>query len=69
MKSAAQKRQSARGLRLSGAVDRVNLNVSVEKFATGLPDGFVLHDVQGYEPTQIADIMGCVGGKFRSRIA
>src|SRR5258708_12251187 len=46
-------------LRLSGAVDRVNLERSIEKLPPGYRTVFVLHDVQGYEHNEIAGIMGC----------
>jgi RNA polymerase sigma-70 factor (ECF subfamily) len=36
-------------LRLSGAVDRVNLERSIEKLPPGYRTVFVLHDVQGFE--------------------
>ncbi len=49
----------AADLRLSGAVDRVNLERSVEKLPPGYRTVFVLHDVQGYEHNEIAKIMGC----------
>src|SRR5271155_2319048 len=49
-------------LRLSGAVDRVNLERSIEKLPPGYRSVFVLHDVQGYEHNEIAGIMGCSVG-------
>jgi RNA polymerase sigma-70 factor (ECF subfamily) len=53
-------------LRLSGAVDRVNLERSVEKLPPGYRTVFVLHDVQGYE--HIAEIMGCSVGNSKSQL-
>jgi RNA polymerase sigma-70 factor, ECF subfamily len=55
-------------LRLSGAVDRVNLERSVEKLPPGYRTVFVLHDVQGYEHNEIADIMGCSVGNSKSQL-
>ncbi len=56
-------------LRLSGAVDRVNLNRSIEKLPPpGYRTVFVLHDVQGYEHNEIADIMGCSVGNSKSQL-
>ena len=55
-------------LRLSGAVDRVNLQRSVEKLPPGYRTVFVLHDVQGYEHNEIADIMGCSVGNSKSQL-
>ena len=55
-------------LRLSGAVDRVNLERSVEKLPPGYRTVFVLHDVQGYEHNEIASIMGCSVGNSKSQL-
>ncbi len=55
-------------LRLSGAVDRVNLERSVEKLPPGYRTVFVLHDVQGYEHNEIAKIMGCSVGNSKSQL-
>jgi RNA polymerase sigma-70 factor (ECF subfamily) len=55
-------------LRLSGAVDRVNLERSIEKLPPGYRTVFVLHDIQGYEHNEIADIMGCSVGNSKSQL-
>jgi RNA polymerase sigma-70 factor, ECF subfamily len=55
-------------LRLSGAVDRVNLERSIEQLPPGYRTVFVLHDVQGYEHNEIADIMGCSVGNSKSQL-
>src|ERR1700739_525760 len=55
-------------LRLSGAVDRVNLERSIEKLPPGYRTVFVLHDVQGYEHNEIAGIMGCSVGSSKSQL-
>ena len=55
-------------LRLSGAVDRVNLERSIERLPPGYRMIFVLHDVQGYEHNEIADIMGCSVGNSKSQL-
>jgi RNA polymerase sigma-70 factor, ECF subfamily len=55
-------------LRLAGAVDRVNLERSVEKLPPGYRTVFVLHDVQGYEHNEIAGIMGCSVGNSKSQL-
>jgi RNA polymerase sigma-70 factor, ECF subfamily len=55
-------------LRLSGAVDRVNLDRSIEQLPPGYRTVFVLHDVQGYEHNEIADIMGCSVGNSKSQL-
>ncbi len=55
-------------LRLSGAIDRVNLDRSIEKLPPGYRTVFVLHDVQGYEHNEIANIMGCSVGNSKSQL-
>jgi RNA polymerase sigma-70 factor, ECF subfamily len=55
-------------LRLSGAVDRVNLERSIEKLPPGYRTVFILHDVQGYEHNEIAEIMGCSVGNSKSQL-
>jgi RNA polymerase sigma-70 factor (ECF subfamily) len=55
-------------LRLSGAVDRVNLERSVEKLPPGYRTVFVLHDIQGYEHNEIAKIMDCSVGNSKSQL-
>lgn len=55
-------------LRLSGAVDRVNLERSIEKLPPGYRTVFVLHDIQGFEHNEIAGIMGCSVGNSKSQL-
>ena len=55
-------------LRLSGSVDRVNLERAVEKLPPGYRSIFVLHDVQGYEHNEIATIMKCSIGNSKSQL-
>jgi len=55
-------------LRLSGAVDRVNLERSIEKLPPGYRTVFVLHDVQGFEHNEIAGIMGFSVGNSKSQL-
>src|SRR6201997_1475774 len=55
-------------LRLSGAVDRVNLERSIEKLPPGYKTVFVLHDIQGYEHNEIAEIMDCSVGNSKSQL-
>lgn len=63
-----KKDPGAPDLRLSGAVDRVNLERSVEKLPPGYRTVFLLHDVQGYEHNEIAEIMGCSVGNSKSQL-
>src|SRR4029077_14013110 len=55
-------------LKLSGAVDRVNLERAIGQLPPGYRIVFVLHDVQGYEHNEIADIMDCSVGNSKSQL-
>src|ERR1700682_5719361 len=66
--SAPKRDVGAPDLRLSGAIDRVPLERSIEKLPPGYRTVFVLHDVQGYEHNEIADIMGCSVGNSKSQL-
>jgi RNA polymerase sigma-70 factor (ECF subfamily) len=55
-------------LRLSGSIDRVNLQRAIDQLPPGYRAVFVLHDVQGYEHNEIAGIMGCSIGNSKSQL-
>jgi RNA polymerase sigma-70 factor, ECF subfamily len=55
-------------LRLSGSIDRVNLQRAVDELPPGYKAVFILHDVQGYEHNEIAKIMGCSIGNSKSQL-
>ena len=55
-------------LRLSGAIDRVNLSKAIEKLPDGYKEMFILHDVEGYEHHEIAEILGCSSGNSKSQL-
>src|ERR1700745_552573 len=55
-------------LKLSGAVDGGNLERAIGQLPPGYRTVFVLHDVQGYEHNEIADIMDCSGGNSKSQL-
>jgi RNA polymerase sigma-70 factor (ECF subfamily) len=55
-------------LRLTGSVDRVNLERAVKQLPPGYRSIFVLHDVQGYEHNEIAAIMNCSIGNSKSQL-
>jgi RNA polymerase sigma-70 factor (ECF subfamily) len=66
--SAPKRDVGAPDLRLTGAVDRVNLERCIEMLPPGYRTVFVLHDVQGYEHNEIAGIMGCSVGNSKSQL-
>ena len=53
---------------LAGSVDRVNLERAVENLPPGYRIIFVLHDVEGYEHNEIAEMMGCSIGNSKSQL-
>ncbi len=55
-------------LMLVGSIDRVNLERAVERLPPGYRMVFVLHDVQGYEHNEIAEMMGCSIGNSKSQL-
>ncbi len=55
-------------LRLSGLVDRLNLQRAVDQLPTGYRSIFLLHDVNGYEHNEIARILGCSIGNSKSQL-
>jgi len=55
-------------LLLTGSVDRVNLQRAIEQLPPGYKSVFVLHDIQGYEHNEIAQIMTCSIGNSKSQL-
>ena len=55
-------------LRLSGVLDRVNLSKAIDQLADGYREMFILHDVEGYEHKEIAEILGCSVGNSKSQL-
>lgn len=53
---------------LVGSIDRVNLERAIEQLPPGYKQVFVLHDVQGYEHNEIAEIMECSIGNSKSQL-
>jgi RNA polymerase sigma-70 factor, ECF subfamily len=55
-------------LRLSGVLDRVNLERAIDRLAPGCREMFILHDVAGYLHEEIAEIAGCSVGNSKSQL-
>jgi len=55
-------------LALKGAIDRVNLERAIADLSPGYRTIFVLHDVEGYEHNEIAEMMGCSIGNSKSQL-
>ncbi|HEX5483492.1 MAG TPA: sigma-70 family RNA polymerase sigma factor [Terriglobia bacterium] len=54
--------------RLLGSIDRIVLNSAIEQLPPGYKAIFVLHDVEGYEHNEIAQIMNCSVGNSKSQL-
>jgi len=54
--------------RLTGLVDRVNLQSAIDQLPHGYREIFILYDVQGYEHREIAKILGRSVGNSKSQL-
>lgn len=55
-------------LRLNGVIDRVTLQAAINELAPGYRAIFILHDVQGFKHSEIAEIFGCSLGNSKSQL-
>jgi len=49
-------------------LDRISLDEALTKLAPGYRAVFILHDVEGYEHSQIGEILGCSVGTSKSQL-
>ncbi len=54
--------------RLLGSVDRITLERAIAALPPGYKQVFVLHDIEGYEHNEIAEIMRCSVGNSKSQL-
>jgi DNA-directed RNA polymerase specialized sigma24 family protein len=54
--------------RLHGSLDRVLLERAIQLLPPGYRIVFILHDVEGYEHNEIAEILGCSIGNSKSQL-
>jgi RNA polymerase sigma-70 factor (ECF subfamily) len=54
--------------RLSGLADRINLQTAIDRLPKGYREIFILYDVQGYEHSEIAQILGRSIGNSKSQL-
>ncbi len=64
----AQKDFGKHDLILAGSIDRVVLESAIESLPPGYRIIFVLHDVEGYEHGEIAEMLGCSIGNSKSQL-
>lgn len=53
---------------LAGSIDRLQLQRAVNDLPPGYKTIFVLHDVEGYEHNEIANLVGCSVGNSKSQL-
>ena len=54
--------------RLVGSIDRISLAQAISDLPPGYRAVFVLHDIEGYEHNEIAEIMDCSVGNSKSQL-
>jgi RNA polymerase sigma-70 factor, ECF subfamily len=63
-----KKELGAEDLKLSGSIDRLQLQRAIERLPPGYKQVFVLHDVEGFEHNEIAEMVGCSIGNSKSQL-
>jgi RNA polymerase sigma-70 factor (ECF subfamily) len=58
----------AADLTLAGAIDRMALQRAIDELPAGYRLIFVLHDIEGYEHNEIADMLECSVGNSKSQL-
>ena len=65
---APRKEFGTRDVKLTGAVDRLQLQRAIDKLPPGYRTVFVLHDIEGFEHNEIAQMVGCSIGNSKSQL-
>jgi RNA polymerase sigma-70 factor, ECF subfamily len=55
-------------LALEGSIDRINLERGIQQLPVGYRSVFILHDIQGYQHNEIAEILGRSVGASKSQL-
>lgn len=53
---------------LRASIDRISLERAITRLPPGYRVVFILHDVQGYQHAEIAEILGCTVGNCKSQL-
>jgi RNA polymerase sigma-70 factor (ECF subfamily) len=65
---APRKEFGTKDVRLTGSVDRLQLQRAIDRLPPGYKMVFVLHDVEGFEHNEIAQMVGCSIGNSKSQL-
>jgi len=63
-----KKELGAEDMKLSGSIDRLQLQRAIDRLPPGYKTVFVLHDVEGFEHNEIAEMVGCSIGNSKSQL-
>ena len=63
-----KKELGAEDLKLAGSIDRLQLERAIDRLPPGYKTVFVLHDVEGFEHNEIAEMVGCSIGNSKSQL-
>jgi RNA polymerase sigma-70 factor, ECF subfamily len=63
-----RKEPGAEDVRLAGSINRIQLEQAVGDLPPGYRMVFLLHDVEGYEHNEIAEMVGCSIGNSKSQL-
>jgi RNA polymerase sigma-70 factor, ECF subfamily len=64
----AKKDYGAQDRVLAGSIDRLQLKNAIDRLPPGYRSIFVLHDVEGFEHNEIAEMVGCSIGNSKSQL-
>jgi RNA polymerase sigma-70 factor (ECF subfamily) len=53
---------------LTGSIDRLTLERAIESLPPGYRISFILHDIEGYEHNEVAEMMSCSIGNSKSQL-
>jgi RNA polymerase sigma-70 factor (ECF subfamily) len=63
-----RKEFGTKDVKLTGSIDRLQLQRAIERLPPGYRTVFVLHDVEGFEHNEIAQMVGCSIGNSKSQL-
>jgi RNA polymerase sigma-70 factor, ECF subfamily len=55
-------------LRLNGVIDRITVQAAINELPPGYKVMFILHDIEGYNHDEIAEMFGCSAGNSKSQV-